>query len=815
MASIYELKPRFQNLLRPVTRSLADGGVTANQVTIGAAFLSVLAGGWVAWKPDATAPLLCIPLVLFVRMALNAIDGMLAREHGMKSNLGAFLNELGDVVSDAALYLPLAFVAGVQPALVVAAVVLAALGELAGVLATQIGGQRRYDGPMGKSDRAFVFGALYLALGCQIPGGAWVTIVLLGINALSIVTIVNRVRRGLGSRNAGEPSAVNGSTAQTLDREEVATARAGASAVPFAGTPRSSEESRFVASDGTALFYRAWPPNRPSNRAIVLFHRGHEHSFRWQDFVDRVDLEDCWFFAWDARGHGHSPGERGYAPSFGRMVKDADEFVRHLAATHQLALENIAVVGQSVGAVLAAAWVHDYAPPIRALVVATPAFRIKLYVPFAIPGLRFLRQFRPKSFIKSYVKPWLLTHDEEQARLYAADREISPQIAVTILLDLHDTSTRLVEDAGAIQTPVLVLVSGTDWVVKLGPQRRFFERLSSRVKEWVFYPGFFHSTFWEKDRALPIGRTRQFLLEQFDAPFGPLSLIHADRTGYTKDVYDQLSMPLPVLSPRKVYYGAQSVFMKTLGRLSRGIRIGWQTGFDSGESLDHVYRDTAQGPDPLGMLIDRMYLNSPGWRGIRIRKTHLRQLLDRAIDLVRSRQSAVHLVDIAAGPGRYVLETIQKHPEIVISATLGDRDVGGLKAGRLLANEMGVRSVTYAEHDAFNGDALAAMTPRPDIAIVSGLYELFPENGPVRNSLRGLGAAVAPGGILIYTNQPWHPQQEMIARVLPNRDGEPWIMRCRSQAEIDQLVAEAGFEKVDMLIDDAGIFSVSLAVRKS
>jgi hypothetical protein len=127
---------------------------------------------------------------------------------------------------------------------------------------------------------------------------------------------------------------------------------------------------------------------------------------------------------------------------------------------------------------------------------------------------------------------------------------------------------------------------------------------------------------------------------------------------------------------------------------------------------------------------------------------------------------------------------------------------------------MGIRAATYIKHDAFDGDALAASNPPPDIAIVSGLYELFPDNEPIRNSLRGLGKAVRPGGYLIYTNQPWHPQQEMIARVLPNRDGQPWVMRCRSQAEIDQLVAEAGFEKVDMLIDDMGIFSVSLAVRK-
>src|SRR5262245_1006395 len=212
MASIYELKPRFQSLLRPVTQSLADRGVTANQVTLGAAALSILAGAWLTWMPAAAFPRLCIPLVLFVRMALNAIDGMLAREHGMKSDLGAFLNELGDVISDAALYLPLALVPGVHPMLIVVAVVLAAVGEMAGALAAQIGGVRRYDGPMGKSDRALVFGALYFALGCQIPGGFWVSIILLAVNALAVVTIVNRVQRSLHS--------APGRATATLDRHE-------------------------------------------------------------------------------------------------------------------------------------------------------------------------------------------------------------------------------------------------------------------------------------------------------------------------------------------------------------------------------------------------------------------------------------------------------------------------------------------------------------------------------------------------------------------------------------------------------------------
>ncbi len=577
---------------------------------------------------------------------------------------------------------------------------------------------------------------------------------------------------------------------------------------------RTSTEHVIRLRDGTELFYRAWPPSSPSDRAIVLFHRGHEHSARWQDVVDRLRLDDYWCFAWDARGHGRSPGDRGYADSFGQMVKDADEFVRAVSERHGVPIENMAVIAQSVGAVLAALWVHDYAPPVRALVIATPALRIKLYVPFAIPGLRLLRRVKGKAFIRSYVKPRLLTHDPERIRDYAEDNLISPQIAVNILLDLFDASTRLMRDAGAIHVPALLLISGSDWVVKVPPQQRLFEALSSPVKELEIYPGFFHSTFAEKERERPIARSREFIARAFEEEAAPPSLVDADQSGYSKEVFDRLRAPLPALSPRRLGFAAQAFLLKTAGKLSEGIRVGWRAGFDSGESLDHVYRNTAEGTTVLGRLIDRFYLDSPGWRGIRMRKVHLERFLDRAIGELASGGEPVRLLDIAAGPGRYVLETIRNHPDWKISAVLCDRDRSGLTAGRRLAESMNIDCVEYRESDAFDAEAIAAITPPPDIAVVSGLFEPFPSNAPVRKSLEGLSRAVRTGGFLIYTNQPWHPQQEMIARVLPNRDGDPWVMRCRTQAEMDQLVAAHGFRKIDMLIDDAGIFSVSLAVRE-
>src|SRR3972149_918239 len=258
--------------------------------------------------------------------------------------------------------------------------------------------------------------------------------------------------------------------------------------------------------DGPRLFYRAWQPPIPSRKALVLLHRGHEHSGRFEDVVNALALDDMSVFAWDARGHGLSPGERGYADSLACLVKDAEAFVRHISAAHDIPLENMVLLAHSVGAVIAAAWVHDYAPPIRGQILVSPAFRVKLYVPLAIPMLRRWRRLRVRPFVRSYVTGRLLTHDPEQIARYDTDGLISRAIAVNILLDLHDAATRVMEEAGAIHVPTLLLAAGSDWVVKLPPQRRFFVRLSSTVKKMHVFPGFYHDLLHERDRGGPGAR---------------------------------------------------------------------------------------------------------------------------------------------------------------------------------------------------------------------------------------------------------------------------------------------------------------------
>jgi SAM-dependent methyltransferase len=329
------------------------------------------------------------------------------------------------------------------------------------------------------------------------------------------------------------------------------------------------------------------------------------------------------------------------------------------------------------------------------------------------------------------------------------------------------------------------------------------------------YDGFYHAILHERDRHQPTEAIRRFIIARFEQRFEAASLLSADREGYTHREFDRLTHPSPLWCPRGWIYRLQRLFLKSIGRLSEGIWLGWRTGFNSGESLDYVYRNRPQGIALLGTLIDRIYLNAIGWRGIRVRKAHLQEALREAIAALQASGQPVRIVDIAAGPGRYLLEVLKplRAAGADVTALLRDRSETALHAGRALAIAKDLDGVTHAVGDAFDPEDLAKIDPRPDIAIVSGLYELFPDNAPVRDSLRGLWRALRPGGYLIYTNQPWHPQLQMIARVLVGPGGKPWIMRRRIQAEMDQLVAAEGFQKIGMRIDRWGIFSVSIAQK--
>ncbi|OGB16546.1 MAG: hypothetical protein A2W72_01475 [Burkholderiales bacterium RIFCSPLOWO2_12_67_14] len=583
-------------------------------------------------------------------------------------------------------------------------------------------------------------------------------------------------------------------------------------------TTRPAQERHFSTHDGVSLFYRHWPATAAQRRgAVVLFHRGHEHGARMAHLVDELNLPDFDFFAWDARGHGRSPGQRGHSPSFATSVRDVQTFVDHIAAEHGVPVTDQYVIAQSVGAVLVSTWAHDYAPAIRGMTLASPAFKVKLYVPFARAGLALMHKLRGLFFVNSYVKAKFLTHDPARIASYEADPLISRPIAVNILLDLYRAAERVVADAQAIVVPTQLLISGADWVVHHKPQHRFFERLGSAVKEKLELPGFFHDTLGERDRASALLALRGFLLRQFDTPAAPVNLLQADQRGATADEARSLAEPLSPLSPRGLYWAGTRAGLKLGGLLSDGVRLGHDTGFDSGSTLDYVYRNQAQGVPLVGALIDRAYLDSVGWRGIRQRKLHVEELLREAMQRLAAAGREVRLMDIAAGHGRYVLDAVASSPVPVASVLLRDYSDINVRDGQALIAQRGLQATArFEKADAFDRAQVASATPRPTLATVSGLYELFPDNAMVARSLAGVADAVEPGGYLVYTGQPWHPQLEMIARALTShRQGQAWVMRRRTQAEMDQLVAAAGFRKITQRIDEWGIFTVSLAVREA
>ncbi|MGN7773927.1 CDP-alcohol phosphatidyltransferase family protein [Phyllobacterium sp. 22552] len=202
MPTLYSIKPAFQNLLRPLVGRLVAIGATANQVTVAATLISVATGVVIALFPDNTLLFWLLPLVLFVRMALNAIDGMMAREFGQASKLGAYLNEIGDIVSDVALILPFTLVWPFESVEVVAFAITAIIAEYAGVLGVMTGGGRAYDGPFGKSDRALALGIIAALIGSGLDLPSWFGWVFPAMALLSVFTMINRIRAGLRRANS-------------------------------------------------------------------------------------------------------------------------------------------------------------------------------------------------------------------------------------------------------------------------------------------------------------------------------------------------------------------------------------------------------------------------------------------------------------------------------------------------------------------------------------------------------------------------------------------------------------------------------------
>ena len=267
------------------------------------------------------------------------------------------------------------------------------------------------------------------------------------------------------------------------------------------------------------------------------------------------------------------------------------------------------------------------------------------------------------------------------------------------------------------------------------------------------------------------------------------------------------------MSASTLKWAPMRLMMRTAGKASDGIALGFRRGFDSGEMLDYVYRNRASGRFLIGRVFDRFYLNSIGWKAIRARKQLLKRILRAEISARRAAGQTVSIADVASGPGLYLLELCRELglKGGGVTVLCRDLDESGLRAGRAAAGEAGLAAlVRYETGDACDPGALAAITPQPDIVIVSGLYELFIDPGPIRRSMAGIHSILKPGGTLVLTTQVSHPQLELIENVLVNRDGEPWRMICRPAAEAEAMAVEAGFAVRRTELEPNGLFAVTV-----
>ncbi|MBK8455054.1 MAG: bifunctional alpha/beta hydrolase/class I SAM-dependent methyltransferase [Thiofilum sp.] len=561
---------------------------------------------------------------------------------------------------------------------------------------------------------------------------------------------------------------------------------------------------QFTASEGTLLFYRAWDEVPQANGKIVLLlHRGHEHSERLSGVADVLVQAGYAVYAFDNRGHGYSKTPPSY--EFMQLVRDLDAFVQFVCEETNKTQGDLFIVANSVGGVVASTWAHDYAPSIAGMALLAPAFKIKLYIPLAKPALDLAIRFKPTLDIKSYVKSRFLTHNRAEQERYNNDKLINPSIPARQLTTLLDTAKRVVNDAHLIVTPTLVVSAAQDYVVDNGAQLQFYATLSSPLKQHLILNDFYHGILYEHGAEQVTSAMLAFMQQCFtyDQPAMRDTLVTL-----TQFESNQIAGNKTTII-NKASYKLQRLMMQRLGFLSDGMQIGLKYGFDSGVALDHVYKNQPSGLGIIGQAIDKQYLNAIGWRGIRQRKVHLQQLLKEAILKLQVAGQEVNIVDIAGGPARYLVELAQALPDIHVQVR--DYQEQNLSEGKTLAQTLKLTNIHYLQANAFDPASYQNQAFRPNIVIISGVFELFSDNSLVQKAIKGIAQWLQPNGYIIYTGQPWHPQLEQIAHVLGNHQKQRWIMRRRSQYELDSLFNEYGFHKKMMKIDDWGIFTVSLA----
>ncbi|HCM33858.1 bifunctional alpha/beta hydrolase/class I SAM-dependent methyltransferase [Chryseobacterium sp.] len=553
----------------------------------------------------------------------------------------------------------------------------------------------------------------------------------------------------------------------------------------------------FTSFDNQNIFYREWN-YQPQQKSIIMIHRGHEHSERLNDIAQSAQFSKYNIFAFDLRGHGLTKTKT--SSVFMDYVRDLDAFSKFLYSKYDVNISDIFVVANSIGGVVASAWAHDFAPKIAGMALLAPAFRINLIVPLANEIITLGTKLKKGLIIKSYVKSKMLTHDPEQQKAYDTDPLISRSIDAELLIDLAKAGKRLVEDAEAIDTPTLILAAEKDHVVFNKDQKIFHDKLDTDLKNYEVLPDFFHGILFDSGREKVYDKIVDFAEKCFNRSSKQPNL---SPDSFSVKEYQDLQNNIG----NNLNFKLQKLSLGNIGKISDGMAIGLQYGFDSGASLDYVYQNKPSGKFGFGKMMDKNYLNAIGWKGIRIRKQHLLQLLEQNIQILKQQGRPIKILDVAGGTGNYLFDIKKKYPEADI--VINEFVKSNIEIGEKVIKEKNYQKIRFTNFDCFDPETYKKLDFEPNITIVSGILELFGDNEMASKAIRGVTSISEKNSYIVYTGQPWHPQLKMIAYVLNNHQNKDWIMRRRSQKELDRVMSFNAVQKDSMLIDDFGIFTVS------
>ncbi len=575
---------------------------------------------------------------------------------------------------------------------------------------------------------------------------------------------------------------------------------------------RTEHNKLFIGRNGNKINYQHWPSEQrndaSSTSVIIFFHSKKEMSQIVLNLIEKLNLPSYHFFSLEIDQHDLMENKPSNTPCISRFVEDIHYFIEHLKLHYSFQEQNMAVLAGGAHAVIMASWITDYVPNIRAVVLLAPLFYFKTHHKALLLAKEIAYQINKRSITK-FIKHSMPTD------LGIIDHFIEQHYSQRFLYDLFYTGKRILRNAFSWFVPTQLFLSTNEHFFHMPSQIEFYTQIATHKKVLDILPSYPYPASSTQQNDDVINRIRYFLVDCFNQMTITPSLFDSYKQGPTKAEYDRLNRPEPDFLKR-CYWSVNRFALKHIGKYATGIRIGLETGFDSGASMDHIYKNQASGSHYLGKMLDRYYLNNPGLHCTRLREKNVESVIIETINRLSQEHKSIRILDVAAGHGLYIFNSIKSIDYPIEHILMRDYVASNVENGnQRLKKEKLDNIAIFEQGDAFSADDLALLPKDRTLTIVSGLYELFSDNRMVLISLKGIANATELGGYIIYTTKLWNPELEYMARVLPSHNqGKPWLLRRRTQLEIDQLVTSVGFKKITQRIDPWGIFSVSLAQKQ-